>query len=289
MNLKELHAQYKAFGHRLMKVLHDDLGAIPNNDLAVGEYERLDLPHGYNARFLRWGYAVVKPYYIIIFDDQNRYKFEVDVSKVQLMDSTYSWFLGKPTNRINQQFVHSSFDFVDPIPPKYREAVKSVKARLKAGVASQRSGYRICENSDKAQLEERFSSVVAAALSAHWGVEIKRRRATDTYTIDDKRAIEGYERDRIITSYTRNRSMVVECKRRNDNTCEVCGFRLVIGGSAVIECHHVDPVRGGIRVTRPEDLICLCPTCHRIAHQRELPYSVGEIMKIRDIAAKPVG
>ena len=280
----ELRAHYKLLGYRLLKVLQKDFDATLNNKLASGEYGRMDLPRGYNARFMRWS-GPRKPYYIIIFNELHKYKLELDLTAIQIIDNRYIWFLGRRTNDVIRKLIESKFDFIDKLPAAYIDAVRSTKNQLNAGKQVQRSGYRVCEDVDESGLKEQFSYLVAEVLSTYWGYEIKDRKKTDTYTIDDKRAVEGYERDRVITSYSRNKKLVAECKKRNNNECEVCNFHLIIDGIPVIECHHVDPVHRGIRVTRPEDLVCLCPTCHRIAHQREFPYSVQEIINLRTMAA----
>src|SRR5262245_11150233 len=58
--------------------------------------------------------------------------------------------------------------------------------------------------------------------------------------------------------------------------CQHCGFRAPSKvctsteeaelGAAVVEVHHIDPLQEGERQTRLEDLITLCPTCHRLLH-----------------------
>lgn len=103
----------------------------------------------------------------------------------------------------------------------------------------------------------------------------------EAYALDDPRAIEGYLRDRSITTYARNRALVVKCKERDNFACQACGFRLNVNGSFVIECHHTKPVAAsGVRLVLLEELICLCPTCHRIAHTKREPYNVQEIRRL---------
>ena len=98
------------------------------------------------------------------------------------------------------------------------------------------------------------------------------------YGINDKRAIEGYEQDKKILSGARNQSLAKECKVRDDFKCKACGFKLKHNGKYIIECHHTNPIGiGGARETMLDDLISLCPTCHRIAHTRKEPLTVEEI------------
>ncbi len=58
--------------------------------------------------------------------------------------------------------------------------------------------------------------------------------------------------------------------------CEECGLDPVKAygsdiGEACIEVHHIFPLgkSGGARVTRLEDLKCLCANCHRVTHRKE--------------------
>lgn len=97
------------------------------------------------------------------------------------------------------------------------------------------------------------------------------------YEVDDPRAIEGHRKDAILAVAERDREIVKARKLMDDFTCQACKARIVVNGKHVIECHHTEPVALGERVTTILDLVSLCPTCHRIAHMREPPYSVAEL------------
>lgn len=104
------------------------------------------------------------------------------------------------------------------------------------------------------------------------------------YSLDDQKAIEGYEIDRKIMSVARNAGIVGKCKERDNYTCRACGFRLQIDGHFVIECHHTRPLSAnGMREVSLKELVCLCPTCHRIAHTRSEPFSVEQISELRGL------
>ena len=110
-------------------------------------------------------------------------------------------------------------------------------------------------------------------------------RRTEFFELDSPKAREGYEVDRKILSRARN-SAIAEARRKlDDYTCQACNFRLEVGGRFVIEVHHVDPLAvAGETTTTIKDLVSLCPTCHRIAHMKSLPYGLAEIQKIRSQA-----
>lgn len=114
-------------------------------------------------------------------------------------------------------------------------------------------------------------------------VEFKR---IEFFELDSEKAREGYELDREILTRARDAGIVAQRKALDDFTCQACAFRLEIGGKYVIEVHHLDPLSGGERASTIENVVSLCPTCHRIAHLRSPPYSVDEIRHARQ-AFKP--
>jgi len=101
------------------------------------------------------------------------------------------------------------------------------------------------------------------------------------FDIDSTKAIEGYKKDRVLTVSERDKALVKARKAHDKYTCQACGVHIEIEGKFVIECHHLNPIALGERETKIEDLISLCPTCHRIAHMREPMYSVTEISTIK--------
>jgi len=101
--------------------------------------------------------------------------------------------------------------------------------------------------------------------------------------VDERRAIEGYESDRLITTYSRNLLVVASRKQQDNYTCVACGFYLQVEDNFIIECHHLERIAdSGVREISIEDLVSLCPTCHRIAHTRIPSYSVAEIAALRN-------
>jgi len=90
--------------------------------------------------------------------------------------------------------------------------------------------------------------------------------------------MEGKLKEQKYVSAERNQKIVVERRRLDKCTCQVCGFCLKINGKFIIEVHHLIPLGNHEeRLTNIEDLVCLCPTCHTIAHQKSPPYNLKEI------------
>lgn len=132
---------------------------------------------------------------------------------------------------------------------------------------------------------EHLARNLACSLSHRKRGAAKSDPAKQTFRIDDPRALEGYAVDRTFLQYARNATIAEERKRIDDYRCAACDFRLEIEGRFVIECHHLKPVaQSGEREVHIDELVSLCPTCHRIAHTRAEPYSVAELKVLRPSA-----
>lgn len=82
-----------------------------------------------------------------------------------------------------------------------------------------------------------------------------------------------------------------ECRTSNGGVlrCECCGFSDTLG--SVFDVHHLNPLCRGSRITFLNELVIVCPTCHRLMHtksQRLTPLSVEETRRIRQIPADRV-
>jgi predicted HNH restriction endonuclease len=96
---------------------------------------------------------------------------------------------------------------------------------------------------------------------------------TEPETRMEQVAAEGEEYFEEVKKRTRNR-VLASCRLELDElTCQGCGFsppRELGGGlplkGTVVEVHHRNPVADGERETTLQDLVTLCPTCHRLLH-----------------------
>lgn len=235
-----------------------------------GVYSVLRLPTDLSIHFREWA---SKPFYIILFKKE-KYLFELDLTRLVIKEGSYTWFLNRPTNKVNKKFLTEHLNWIDNIPDKYIENVRSIKSTLGSGVRIEGGGYEFCVNNSQDEMIEKLEDLIALAINAHSGLSCDK---DDTYDFDSSEAMEGYNIDKLFTSKKRNQCIVSQRKNLDDNTCQACNLKLVINGKAVIDCHHLSPLSSGVRDTEIDDLVCLCPTCHRIAHLRNIPFSVEEI------------
>jgi len=99
-------------------------------------------------------------------------------------------------------------------------------------------------------------------------------------------AEEGEPEDRTVRFRKRNAQIIQQCKERDNYKCKSCKFRLRVDGVYIIDCHHKYPLGNNetAKITYLDDLMCLCPTCHRVAHtRRPLPLGIKEIRKARGL------
>jgi hypothetical protein len=102
----------------------------------------------------------------------------------------------------------------------------------------------------------------------------------DGRSTDDIEAVEGYGQDQTRRFLHRNADLIARRKEYDGYQCQACHFRLEVHRRFIIDCHHKCPLTD-VRVTSwPDDLICLCPRCHRIAHTRKSPLTVEEIQTV---------
>jgi 5-methylcytosine-specific restriction protein A len=100
---------------------------------------------------------------------------------------------------------------------------------------------------------------------------------------DSIEAEEGYRKDYSRMMSARNRDLANARKKKDNYTCQSCKKQYRVNNKFIIDCHHLNPISLGKRKTKLDDLISLCPTCHRIAHTRLPPYSLKELKGIMKI------
>jgi len=70
------------------------------------------------------------------------------------------------------------------------------------------------------------------------------------------------------SAFVRNRALVAWALRRSEGHCEACErtpFRRYSDGEVYLEVHHIIPLAAG-GFDSEENVIALCPECHRFAH-----------------------
>lgn len=90
-----------------------------------------------------------------------------------------------------------------------------------------------------------------------------------------------------INKYERNRYARSACIAHHGARCKCCGLALseIYGDIALdmIEVHHLKPIAEigkDYQVDPINDLVPLCPNCHRVIHKKTPPFKISEIKEI---------
>lgn len=143
------------------------------------------------------------------------------------------------------------------------------------------------------QIEELWSALKDRNVSRRWDVHPpfgfrdpgSVKLIGTLYPKLDIKSSEGRRVWKLSKEIERDPSLRREVKNRNRAKnggalcCEACGFSDMSDG--MFDAHHLQPLAAGIRESRADDLVVLCPTCHRWAHVKALdlltPLTASEV------------
>ena len=132
---------------------------------------------------------------------------------------------------------------------------------------------------DKSAEHERFKGRLLEYIAActHVDAPSAVRYSSAVELNGDRPTVEGAQVLVTHTQRERDARLVERAKKRFRKAhgrlfCEACGFDFQVKygslGKDFIEAHHVTPLTEGPRTTRPDDLLMLCPNCHRMVHRQ---------------------
>lgn len=265
--------QYSDLGYQILDSFQEIFeNSIIESSEEEGVYSVLRLASNLTIKFRDWA---EKPYYLILFKGE-KYLYEIDLSRVVFGNDNYDWFLSNPTNSLNQKVLASKYEWLDSMPSSYLNQMKAVKLELNSGARVNKGGFKFAVNEPLDVVVDRLAELFLIIIKAHTQKALSSSSASIA-SLDSDSAHEGYIQDRTLLSRKRDQKLVEKRKALDNYECQACGFSLTVESKSIIECHHMFPLSFGERETKIEDLVCLCPTCHRIAHLRSEPLNLEEI------------
>ena len=237
------------------------------------------VPPRFNCYFREWA---GNPFHFVV-EHKRKKLCQLDLTRVIENNDRYTWYLAAPTNAYTKNMYNKLFEFYKKIPSAYDKQVVEQKAYLGSFTRFKKSGYLFIENGSLDELQDKFLDFIKALYeSVEYRIELKPRQKKEIiFDLEDVEAEEGYKEDKIYLYTTRNRDIVNKRKQLDDYTCQICGFKFELNGKKIIECHHLNPLsEGEARITKIEDLVSVCPTCHRIIHLRKPPFSIEEVKQL---------
>ncbi|MGQ9799680.1 MAG: HNH endonuclease [Ignavibacterium sp.] len=237
------------------------------------------IPPKFRCYFREWG---GNPFHYVI-ENKSRKLCQLDLTRVLEMNEHFSWYLAKPTNEFTKNIFDRIFEYHQKVPDDYRKKVKEQKKYLDSNPRMEKAGYLFAEDTNINELQEKFIQFIKTLYeSVERRIELRTpERIGNIFELEDIEAVEGYREDKVYLYTTRNKDIVLKRKQLDDYTCQICGFKFELNGKKIIECHHLKPLSDGeARITKIDDLISVCPTCHRIIHLRKPPFSVEEVKQL---------
>ncbi len=120
-------------------------------------------------------------------------------------------------------------------------------------------------------------------------LEIDSQAEIERYSDEQNERIpyhEGAQFSVVINKYERNQKAKKECLEHYKRICKICGFKdfETYGNEiGIIEVHHIIPISeiNEIYTVDPkQDLIPVCPNCHRALHSQRPPVTIEELKEI---------
>jgi 5-methylcytosine-specific restriction endonuclease McrA len=223
--------------------------------------------------FQKWGDGNRKPFFLILWRG-TRYLMEFDLSRILFQsDGRLTWVLNVPTRELNKENLTSLGYELTELDESIAKEIHEQMALCNGRARKTPNGYILADDEKTSEVIERFLEIVGYTLKTDQQHEMKKNSENED---EDVSALEGQIAESKVLRLRRNRGIVEQRKKIDNYTCKACGFLALVNDRYVVECHHKFPLRKET-ITEIDHLVCLCPTCHRIAHRRDEPYSVKEI------------
>lgn len=158
---------HKDIGYDVMEHLH---GAIIDSTLVDinenGCYQKLFLANGGAIHYTKWREGTM-PFYIILYNANGNYIFELDLSMLLYSDDKFEWNLKKPQNKRTLSVIQEQLGEVGAFSDDYVELIKSQKANLESGVNTPRNGFQFLSAVNWISLTERLTQLILSVFEVH--------------------------------------------------------------------------------------------------------------------------
>lgn len=164
---------HKEIGYELMLMLSESIDSASLHDINQdGLYQDLVLKNDFSIQFTRWRNGTM-PFYFIVFNNERRYIFELDLSMLIEKEDNYSWNLKIPSNKVTKNKLIELYGNEVRFNHAYTELVKKQKEILKSGVNTPRNGYLFLDDVDWDTLCVKLCELAKSIIEAHVGSNLK--------------------------------------------------------------------------------------------------------------------
>lgn len=220
----------------------------------------------YSFKFLRkWG---ERKFYIILYKG-GKYIWELFLPRILFhKNNTITWYLSTPKhnsiiNAYSKYLEATNIDIKIARQIKYQQDILHDRKNFRIV----NDGYIIANNQDAYFAFSKIRNIllditgITPTCGDHFGFN------------------EGKKQSSTHSKRTRNTNYIPIVRERDNYTCQACGLKLFINERYVLHVHHIERLKGE-QTTLLDDLVCLCPNCHFIAHTHDPPLNSTEIREL---------
>jgi 5-methylcytosine-specific restriction protein A len=235
------------------------------------QYKKLQIAPNIFISFQKWADNYRKPYLLILWYG-HKYVMEMDLSRVVFnSDSTLTWVLNRPASKKNREIFKDLGYELTEVDTGLVEIMHKQMSICNKRARKTPRGYCLGVDITRTEAINKYLEIVEYSVKTKQGQVVNKSNY-------DLSVLEGQIQESRLLGKTRNREIVKQRKIKDNNTCQACGYSKRVNDLYVVECHHKNPLLKET-ITSIEDLVCLCPNCHRIAHTRKKPFTVEEIKR----------
>ncbi len=283
-----LHKKIKSFTSDFLSYLEKQNKTFRLRPERCDEYNIgwLELTSNVSLRFLKslevkpsGGNPPYENYYYLTLFEGNKYLLQLFMCRILFnKDGNILWYLDTPSNPLNREVYEEFFNGFKEIPNDTVTQIKKQQEKIHRECQHQpfrkvNTGLLLANNLSQ---EETFAELAEMLFD----ICEKRDVPIDfSKVLLSENIYEGELQECTINRRKRSKEYIHLVKKRDNYTCQACGFTLEIGKKHILEVHHLMPLREITKINI-DDLVCLCPTCHSIAHTAKKPLSVAEIKVI---------
>ncbi|MNZ49652.1 hypothetical protein D3C78_674270 [compost metagenome] len=219
---------YKEIGYDIMEYLYE---SFPNSKLTDvnehGCYQRLFLANGASIHYTKWRQGTM-PFYIILYNNNGQYVFELDLSMLAFKNDYFQWHLKKPQNKSTLSVLQNTLGERLALPDDYINIIRTQKLNLNSGVNTPKNGFHFLFHVTWEEMVQKLTELIIMVLKAH-GIQIRKSLLEEAK--DDNQELE-LQRRRARRGQRRLRLKLLElyeCK------CAITGY----APTEVLEAAHI--------------------------------------------------
>lgn len=157
----------KQIGYDIMEYINTTFNnSVLENINAKGCYQKIIFEDKTSIKYTKWRNGTM-PFYIILFNANGKYLFELDLSMLIYKNELFTWNLKSPTNKSNLKILENKFGKPSIFSSSYIESIGKQKKILQSGVNVPKKGFSFLDNVSWEYLMDNLSELIISVFKSH--------------------------------------------------------------------------------------------------------------------------